>query len=109
MTSLVLTVIAPDQPGLIEQLSQTIVDHEGNWLESSISRLAGQFAGILIVAVADKQADSLTDALKQLESQGLTVLVERSSQPPLANIISKSRYPSSAQITRALSAKSLRR
>ena len=80
MTSLVLTVIAPDQPGLVEQLSQTIASHEGNWLESSMSRLAGKFAGILIVEVADQHAQKLTTALQGLEASGLKVVVEQSSE-----------------------------
>lgn len=81
MTSLVLTVIAPDQPGLIEQLSQTIASHDGNWLESSMSRLAGKFAGILIVSVPEAQAGALITALTALESQGLKVVAERSAEP----------------------------
>lgn len=82
MTSLVLTVIAPDKPGLVEQLSQTIASHGGNWLESSMSRLAGKFAGILIVSVAADQSEALQSALQSLESQGLKVVVERSQEHP---------------------------
>ncbi|WP_232848948.1 glycine cleavage system protein R [Amphritea pacifica] len=80
MTSLVLTVIAPDKPGLVELLSQTIASNEGNWLESSMSRLAGKFAGILIVSVPENHADSLIEALQQLQSQGLKVVAERSTE-----------------------------
>lgn len=80
MTSLVLTVISPDKPGLVEQLSQTIATHGGNWLESSMSRLAGKFAGILIVSVAPEQSESLQHALQALESQGLKVIVEHSQE-----------------------------
>jgi len=80
MTSLVLTVIAPDKPGLVEQLSQTIASNQGNWLESSMSRLAGKFAGILIVSVPETQADSLMEALQKLESQGMKVIAERSNE-----------------------------
>ncbi len=83
MTSLVLTVIAPDKPGLVEQLSQTIASHSGNWLESNMSRLAGKFAGILIVSVPAEQSEALQSALQALESQGLKVVVERSQE--LAN------------------------
>lgn len=78
MTSLVLTVIAPDKPGLVELLSQTIADNGGNWLESSMSRLAGKFAGILIVSITEDQAEPLIEALQKLDSQGLRVLVARS-------------------------------
>lgn len=80
MTFLVLTVIAPDKPGLVEQLSQTIASNQGNWLESSMSRLAGKFAGILIVSVPETQADSLVEALQKLESQGMKVIAERSNE-----------------------------
>ncbi len=84
MTSLVLTVIGPDKPGLVELLSQTIADHQGNWLESGMSRLAGKFAGILITEVPADQADALTAALAALESQGLKVVAERSAEPEAA-------------------------
>lgn len=84
MTSLVLTVIAPDKPGLVERLSQTIVSNGGNWLESSMSRLAGKFAGILTVSVAEAQADTLIEALHKLESYGLKVSATRSQAEPIS-------------------------
>jgi glycine cleavage system regulatory protein len=77
-TSLVLTVIGPDKPGLVEMLAQTITENGGNWLESGMSRLAGKFAGILITEVPAAQADTLINALTALESQGLKVTAERS-------------------------------
>ncbi len=78
MTSLVLTVIAQDKPGLVELLSETIANHQGNWQESSMSRLAGQFAGILIIEVPQDHSESLTAALNDLQSQGLNVNVTAS-------------------------------
>ena len=76
MTSLVLTVIAQDKPGLVELLSETIANHKGNWQESSMSRLAGQFAGILIIEVPQGHSETLTAALNDLQSQGLNVNVQ---------------------------------
>ncbi len=78
MTSLVLTAIGPDKPGLVEILSQTIARHNGNWLESGMSRLGGKFAGILIVSVPTDDAGALEQALSALQSQGLKVMTERS-------------------------------
>lgn len=83
-TSLVLTVIGPDKPGLVEMLAQTITENGGNWLESGMSRLAGKFAGILITEVPATQADALINALTALESQGLKVTAERSDSPNVA-------------------------
>ncbi len=78
MTSLVLTVIGPDKPGLVEMLAQTISDNGGNWLESGMSRLAGKFAGILICEIEAAKTDTLIHALTNLEQQGLKVTAERS-------------------------------
>ncbi|WP_027857480.1 glycine cleavage system protein R [Marinobacterium jannaschii] len=79
MTSLVLTVIGPDKPGLVEMLAQTISDHQGNWLESGMSRLAGKFAGILIAQVPTDKADQLSAALQELDGQGLKITVEKTA------------------------------
>lgn len=51
MKHLVITVIGQDRPGLVGALSDTVYQHKGNWLGSSMSKLAGQFAGILQVDI----------------------------------------------------------
>jgi glycine cleavage system regulatory protein len=76
--SLVLTLIGEDKPGLVELLSQTVAAHDGNWLESRMSHMAGRFAGILRASVPEASAAALVDALTSLESRGLRVVVERS-------------------------------
>lgn len=73
---LVLTVLGEDRPGLVESLSQMIAAHEGNWLESRMSRLAGKFAGILRASVPRAQAEALSKALQGLELEGLSVMLE---------------------------------
>ena len=45
---LVLTILADDQPGIVEQLASVIINHKGNWTQSSMSRLGEKFAGILL-------------------------------------------------------------
>ncbi|MEE1948222.1 glycine cleavage system protein R [Pseudomonas alcaligenes] len=83
MDHLVLTVIAPDQPGLVERIAQCIAAHGGNWLESRMSRMAGQFAGILKVAVPAEGYDELVEGLQALNSQGIRVLVAESGIEPV--------------------------
>jgi glycine cleavage system regulatory protein len=82
MDHLVLTVIAPDQPGLVEKVAQCIAAHGGNWLESRMSRMAGQFAGILKVAVPAEAYDELVEALQGLSAQGIRVLLAQSGIDP---------------------------
>ena len=73
---LVLTAIGEDRPGLVGELSATISAHQGNWLESSMSQLAGKFAGIVKVDIARAHVDALQAALARLE--GLKVTAETS-------------------------------
>ncbi|MEC8443172.1 MAG: ACT domain-containing protein [Pseudomonadota bacterium] len=73
---LVLTVVADDKPGIVEQLSATIAEHQGNWLESRMAQLAGKFAGILRVSIPPEQKNALVSALSALDSRGLLVRVE---------------------------------
>ncbi|MGM0632018.1 MAG: glycine cleavage system protein R [Pseudomonadota bacterium] len=79
-TYLIVTLIGDDRPGLVDSLARTVADHGGNWLESSMSRLAGKFAGILRVSVADSQAGPLIDDLEALE--GVRLVVERGYAEP---------------------------
>ena len=72
MASLILTVIGPDRPGLVRALAQSVAAHGGSWLESRMARLAGQFAGIVMV----EAPESLLADLRALESEGLRIVVQ---------------------------------
>lgn len=84
MDHLVLTVIAQDQPGLVERLAQCISSHGGNWLESRMARMAGQFAGILQVEVPLAAQADLVAALEALQAQGIRVQVAAGANEPAA-------------------------
>lgn len=75
--ALVMTVIGPDRPGLVESVAALVTAHGGNWLESRMSRLGGQFAGILRVEVPRANEAQLVAALKALGGRGLTVVVNQ--------------------------------
>jgi glycine cleavage system regulatory protein len=77
-TNVVFTFIGEDKPGLVESISRIIKDHQGNWLESRLSQLAGKFAGIIQVGLDVDQIDGLIDSLQG--HQGLTVVVKRGSE-----------------------------
>ena len=78
MASLVLTVIGPDRVGLVGTLSSIIDDHGGNWVESNMASLAGQFAGILRVDVPADRSDALISALSSMD--GFEAMVRRASE-----------------------------
>lgn len=79
MISLVMTLLGPDRPGVVERVSQVVSQHGANWLESRMAHLAGQFAGIVHVAVPADRAPVLVQALQGLTNEGLAVIVHTES------------------------------
>ena len=75
VSSLVLTVIGPDRPGLVESNAETIAGHGANWIESRMSHLSGQFAGLLRVELTSDTTDALVTDLERLVETGLRVQV----------------------------------
>jgi len=80
-TSIVLTIMADDHPGIIQTISKTLHKHGGSWTQSSMSTLAGQFAGILLASVPTENAVACQQELNSLESMGLHVIAHISKQP----------------------------
>lgn len=85
MEHLVLTVIAQDQTGLVERLAACIGEHGGNWLESRMARMAGQFAGILRVAVPADSQEELLEALQGLAQLDIQVTSVPAGAEPVCN------------------------
>ena len=82
MATFVLTVLGDDRPGLVSALSAPISAHGASWERAQLGQLAGKFAGIVVVSVADERYDALVAELTALESQGLQIALERSDEPP---------------------------
>jgi len=74
---LVMTIIGKDRTGLVESLAGLIADNGGNWLDSRMCRLGGEFAGILRIHVPQDGEQTLVQALHSLHAEGLTVIVRR--------------------------------
>jgi glycine cleavage system regulatory protein len=83
-----MTVIGPDRPGLVESVASAVSRHGGNWLESRMARLGGQFAGILRVDVPADHAGELARALQSLSGKGVNVVIhpDRAAAPAGAEL-----------------------
>jgi glycine cleavage system regulatory protein len=109
---LVMTVIGHDRPGIVEQVARLVAEHGGNWLESRMCRLGGEFAGILRVHVPDQEQEALAGALGALSAQGLIVVAQpdtaETPAPPKAmailEIVGQDRPGIVRQISHALAA-----
>ena len=73
----IMTVLGNDRPGLVSALADAVASHGGNWLESRMARLAGQFAGIARIECPAESVDALIAELQSPGHSGLTVLAVR--------------------------------
>ena len=79
-SSIVITVIGADRSGLVEEISKTVTACGGNWLESRLSHLGGQFAGMVEIAVASDRVEELKASLENLSGSGLSVMVREANE-----------------------------
>lgn len=105
-----MTVIGRDRPGLVDSVAQVVAAHDGNWLESRMSRLGGQFAGILRVSVPASRQSALVTALQELQRTGLAVVVHpdgaraeaQNAQGTVLEVVGQDRPGIVREISRAL-------
>ncbi|MBA4148700.1 MAG: glycine cleavage system protein R [Verrucomicrobia bacterium] len=115
MQLLVMTVIGTDRPGLVEMLADLVASHGGNWLESRLSHLGGQFAGMLRVQIPEERVAALSGELKNLSARGLTVVIqsdvaaaeEKSRSTAILELVGSDRPGIVQQISSALAGKGI--
>ena len=91
---LVMTIIGPDRTGLVESVARVVADHGGNWLESRMCRLGGEFAGILRIELPVEKRQPLLNALQELQGRGLTIVI----RPDEASASGKAGRPARLEI-----------
>ncbi len=78
---LVMTIIGPDRTGLVESVARAVAEHGGNWLESRMCRLGGEFAGILRMEIpAEKKSVAARRAAKsfrQTDCKSSSAMIRR--------------------------------
>lgn len=83
---LIMTVLGSDRPGLVSSLADTVTRHGGNWLESRMARLAGQFAGIVRI---ECPATAVDDLLRELHTPGIPGLTVQAAREAMAEPASR--------------------
>ncbi|MDA3874874.1 MAG: amino acid-binding ACT protein [Kiritimatiellae bacterium] len=63
MCPLVLTVLGPDRPGIVEAVADLVRLHNGNWKQSRLAHIQDQFAGIIELSVDEASKQAFLDAL----------------------------------------------
>jgi glycine cleavage system regulatory protein len=75
MQDVVLTIVGPDRPGLVEAIAEAVARSGGNWLESRMAHLAGTFAGVLRVQAPAEAVPRVVAAIEELSHIDLKVTV----------------------------------
>jgi glycine cleavage system regulatory protein/folate-dependent phosphoribosylglycinamide formyltransferase PurN len=113
--ALVVTVMGADRPGIVNALAERGERHGANWCASRMSRLAGEFAGMVHFEVPPERADALAQALQDLQTQGLKVVISRSAdgtpagalRPMALELVGEDRAGIVARLTRALAGRGI--
>ncbi|NOX42229.1 MAG: glycine cleavage system protein R [Gammaproteobacteria bacterium] len=84
---IVITAVGQDRPGIVNDLSKTILDCGGNITESRMTVLGGEFALLMLVGSSDIVIEALENELRALqEKYGLAILFKRTElKAPIAS------------------------
>lgn len=82
-TSLVVSVVGPDRPGIVRKVSDCAQTATVNWADSHMTSMAGQFAGMVHLQVSPDDAETVMAALRKLEDDGLQITIARSDARPV--------------------------
>jgi methionyl-tRNA formyltransferase len=78
-TSLIVSIVGADRHGIVSSLAERAQRYGANWAASRLTRVAGEFAGMVHLEVPHENADALAAALRSLESSGLQVVIAKSN------------------------------
>jgi glycine cleavage system transcriptional repressor len=86
---LVLSVIGPDRPGIVNELSRAILDNQCNIEDSRMTVLGGEFALIVLVSGNWNNVAKLETALPKIEKKLALTVVAKPTEPrvPRANMV----------------------
>jgi len=107
----ILTVLGPDRPGLTRSLADAVAESGGNWLESQLARLGGQYVGAVLVELDPSRLAQLEQALRAIASSGLRVDIVPAGEAPgeggaeiMVEVIGQDRPGIVREVTTALAA-----
>jgi glycine cleavage system regulatory protein len=72
----ILSVLSDDRPGVIRHIAELVAKQQGNWLESRLTQLAGKFAGVIRISLAEGKIDDLQASLQGLAERGIKVVID---------------------------------
>ena len=74
-TKVILSVIGNDRPGLTQSLAEAVLAAGGNWLESHLSHLGGNYVGAVLVELEEENLGLLRTSIQEVDATGLHVSI----------------------------------
>jgi glycine cleavage system transcriptional repressor len=78
--NLVFTLTGPDRIGIVEEVTQVLLDHDGNVETSRMVRLGGEFAILMLVSIPVDQIASLNKDVESLIAEGYKISTSQTDQ-----------------------------
>ena len=78
---ILVTVVGPDRPGIVKEITEGIVENSANVEESRTASLGDQFVGLFLVSVPRESIKQLLGYLQDCGSETLTVTVKEIDHP----------------------------
>ncbi|HMP57173.1 MAG TPA: ACT domain-containing protein [Novosphingobium sp.] len=103
-TRVILTVLGTDRPGLTRALADAVMASDGNWLESQLARLGGQYVGAVLVDLPQAQVESLRAGIEAIAASGLAITIVPARRFLGIEIVGQDRPGIVREVTGALAA-----
>jgi glycine cleavage system transcriptional repressor len=78
--NLVFTLTGPDRIGIVEEVTQVLLEHDGNVETSRMVRLGGEFAILMLVSIPAEQVTGLSKDVESLIAKGYKVATSQTDQ-----------------------------
>lgn len=75
----ILTLIGPDRPGLVQELSSAAESVGGNWRESRLARLGGRFVGLVEMDLDAARVGGLRELLEAWRGEGFECVLQEAA------------------------------
>lgn len=79
--NLVFTLTGPDRVGIVEEVTQVLLDHSGNVETSRMVRLGGEFAILMLVSIPADQIANLDKGIETLNAEGYKITIGQTVEP----------------------------
>lgn len=82
---LVISAIGSDRPGIVNDLSQLIVNNSGNIDDSRMTVLGGEFAIILLISASENELSNIEKILNEKSSEFELNIITKQTNNTIAN------------------------